>query len=320
MKLDTGQPPPPSSIPASPHKGCNSSTCCSPARLWRTLQNLIKQNDRKGLLAFFKDPRLEHIVRVALTSRVSNDGSLLPASQRHTLVRFASPQLATEALPLLGKRLTDLNALQLALLESSESTVMALLTQLKLHASTEEMKSFVQHVWGQGNTSLHLAVFLNRPRVVKALLDLGASVDCLNAKQKSVIDCCRDQSMLDILLPPQKKKVIQHELPNMEPIVVKDEPVVAKDEPMVEPMVVTEERVQNTISYNNNNNNNESAMLALEQYLLLLKHHVQQQQQFNTSTAAMHYSCAQTVISQFMKQSVYLSQEKKPPDILLVSA
>ncbi|CEG83190.1 hypothetical protein RMATCC62417_17155 [Rhizopus microsporus] len=192
MKLDTGQPPPPSSspIPASPHKGCNSSTCCSPARLWRTLQNLIKQNDRKELLAFFKDPRLEHIVRVALTSRVSNDGSFLPASQRHTLVRFANPQLAAEALPLLGKRLTDLNALQLALLESSESTVMALLTQLKLHASTEEMKSFVQHVWGQGNTSLHLAVFLNRPRVVKALLDLGASVDCLNAKQKSVIDCC----------------------------------------------------------------------------------------------------------------------------------
>jgi hypothetical protein len=150
-------------------------------------------------------------------------------------------------------------------------------------------------------------------------------VDCLNAKQKSVIDCCRDQSMLDILLPPQKKKVVQHKLPNMEPmavkdepVVVKDEPMVAKDEPMVEPMVVTEERVQNTISYNNNNN--ESAMLALDPYLLLLKHHVQQQQQFNTSTAAMHYSCAQTVISQFVKQSVYLSQEKKPPDILLVSA
>ncbi|KAI8641859.1 hypothetical protein BD408DRAFT_417520 [Parasitella parasitica] len=197
MTRDTGQPP-------ALHKGCNSSSCCSPAKLWRTLQSLVKGDNRKELIKFFKDERLEHIVRVALTSRITNDAALLPPSQQHKVIRLNT----RESMLYLGKSYTDLNLLQLALITSSESTVMALLAQLKIHASPVELKQFVNHVWGQKNTSLHLAVFLKRHLVVKALLDLGCESDGCNARNKKSIDCsCDDPAMLDVFLCHNNKNV-----------------------------------------------------------------------------------------------------------------
>jgi hypothetical protein len=196
MIRDTGQP--------VPHKGCNSSSCCSPAKLWRTLQTLIKNDSKMGLVQFFKDDRLEHIVRVALTSRITNDAALLPPSQKHKIIRLTS----RESFLYLGKSFTDLNLLQLALLCSSEGTVMALLNQLKVHASESDLKQFVNHVWGQGNTSLHLAMFLKRPLVIKALMDLGCVSGVLNARNKTAVDCCMgDQDILDIIVSRNVKKV-----------------------------------------------------------------------------------------------------------------
>ncbi|KAI9246591.1 hypothetical protein BY458DRAFT_446692 [Sporodiniella umbellata] len=195
MKVDTGQDP--------PHQGCKAGSCCSPAKLWRSLQTLIKANDRKGLIAFFKDPRQEHILRVALTHRVPNDPMLLPASHRHQLIRYAHPE---EAYPILGKSLTDLNSLQLALLTSSESMVMTLLGQLRLYCK-KELKASLSHVYGSGNTSLHLAVFLQRSRVVKALLELGASPLAVNQQALSVLDCCRHRPAMASFFSPPKESV-----------------------------------------------------------------------------------------------------------------
>ncbi|KAI8989251.1 hypothetical protein BDB01DRAFT_699933, partial [Pilobolus umbonatus] len=178
------------------HKGCNSATCCSPSRLWRTLRSLIQDNQVNGLLDFFKDPRLEHIMRVALSSRLSNDPSLYPPSHRHMIIRLPS-ETQKEGLQLLGRTLTDLNIIQYALLVSSESMVLSLLSQLKLHATEHELKQLVNHLSGQGNTSLHLAAFLNRSRVIKVLLDLGAK-DGLNMKLKMAKDCCRNDKTLQV--------------------------------------------------------------------------------------------------------------------------
>ncbi|KAI8054881.1 hypothetical protein BDF21DRAFT_311008, partial [Thamnidium elegans] len=188
-----------------PHKGCNSSSCCSPAKLWRTIQTLIKDNNRKGLVDFFKDSRIEHIVRVALTSRISNDSSMLPPSQRHKLVKM--PTNATDWSRYLGKSLSDLNSLQLALISSSEPMVLTLLAQLRQHATPLELKHFVNHVYGQGNSSLHLAVFLKRYQVVKVLLELGCKPDHVNARNKNALDCCYygDQDMMDLLSSHNKK-------------------------------------------------------------------------------------------------------------------
>ncbi|KAK4510287.1 epoxide hydrolase, soluble (sEH) [Mucor velutinosus] len=199
MTKDTGQ------QPSVLHKGCNSASCCSPAKLWRTLQSLVKGDDKKELIKFFKDDRLEHIVRVALTSRITNDAALYPPSQQHKVIRLTATR---ESMLCLGKSFTDLNLLQLALMTSSESTVMALLAQLKLHATPAQLKHFINHVWGQGNTSLHLAVFLKRHLVVKALLDLGCLSDVSNARNKRAVDCCfGDQAILDLLLCHNNKEV-----------------------------------------------------------------------------------------------------------------
>ncbi|KAG2215632.1 hypothetical protein INT46_006236 [Mucor plumbeus] len=196
MTRDTGQ-------PSVLHKGCNSSSCCSPAKLWRTLQSLVKSDDKRELIKFFKDERLEHIVRAALTSRIANDAALYPPSQQHKVIRLST----RESMLCLGKSFTDLNLLQLALMTSSESTVMTLLAQLKLHASPTELKHFVNHIWGQGNTSLHLAVFLKRNLVIKALLALGCSSNVRNIRNKQAVDCCYgDQAILDLFLCHNKKK------------------------------------------------------------------------------------------------------------------
>jgi hypothetical protein len=115
------------------------------------------------------------------------------------LVRLENNKL--EANRYLGKSFTDLNALQLALITSSESMVITLLNQLKMYATPQELKLFINHIWGQGNSSLHLAVFLKRHLVVKTLMDLGCQPDHLNARKKSATDCCYygDQRMIDLL-------------------------------------------------------------------------------------------------------------------------
>ncbi|CAO3624744.1 unnamed protein product [Mucor hiemalis] len=186
----------------APHKGCTSSSCCSPAKLWRSIQAFIKTNDEKGLIDFFKDSRQEHIVRVALTSRITNDAAMFPPSQKHKLIRIEDDR-KLEANKFLGKSFNDLNSLQLALITSSESTVLTLLAQLKLYATRQELKLYLSHKWGQGNTSLHLAVFLKRYAVVKTLIDLGCQPDQqhLNARKKTAVDCCYDgdQRMIHLL-------------------------------------------------------------------------------------------------------------------------
>ncbi|KAI7883826.1 uncharacterized protein EV154DRAFT_522526 [Mucor mucedo] len=185
---------------AVPHKGCNSSSCCSPAKLWRTMQTLIKENDKRGLIHFFKDARLEHIVRVALTSRITNDASMLPASQQHKIVKLSHPKSSLY----LGKSFSDLNSLQLALISAEEQTVLLFLSLLRSHATQDELKIFVNHIYGQGNTSLHLAVFLRRYAVVKVLIELGSKLHHSNARHKIPVDCCYDgdQQMIALLNPP----------------------------------------------------------------------------------------------------------------------
>ncbi|KAI8979800.1 hypothetical protein BDF20DRAFT_819952, partial [Mycotypha africana] len=176
------------------HKGCNSATCCSPAKIWRTLQTLIKEDDPGALIKHFEqadEQRLQHIVRVALTARLSNDASLYPPSQQHKLVRLTS----REAMLCFGKSFRDLNSLQLALLASSEATVLALFTQLKSYAESlgeaEKWSSFINHIWGQGNTTLHLAAHLQRREVIKQLLELECcKIHVRNARNRYPEDCC----------------------------------------------------------------------------------------------------------------------------------
>lgn len=291
------------STPPPPHKGCNSSSCCSPAKLWRTIQTLIKENDKRGLVAFFKeDPRREHIIRVALTSRISNDATMFPPSQQHKLVHIKDTD-RKKSLLYLGKSCTDLNSLQLALISSSESTVLCLLSLLKSsHATPQDLKVFVNHIYGQGNSSLHLAVFLKRYEVAKVLIELGCKIDHLNAKHKSALDCCyyaNDQMIALFAPPPPLPKQVQ------EPIVIAAVAAAIIPPPLpvtrVNPTPPAEMTMQQLIAIVMKHVNKVHFNLIIQQ----IREQQQQQQRYHQQQALFD---ASYVIS---------LQLKKPPDIPL---
>ncbi|KAI8877609.1 hypothetical protein K501DRAFT_288299 [Backusella circina FSU 941] len=188
---------------AREHKGCTSASCCSPARLWRTLQTIIKSDQKQDLISFFNDDlRREHIVRVALTSRLSNDASQLPPSHRHTVIRMKGDPF--------GRVMTDLNSLQLALITASEPLVLALLSQLKLHHESE-LGPFIHHLFGKrGHSSLELALFLKRTRVVKVLLGLGAKMENVTSSV-SHKKCWELKDETTIIIPNVKQLQLQQQ-------------------------------------------------------------------------------------------------------------
>jgi hypothetical protein len=53
---------------------------------------------------------------------------------------------------------------------------------------------FMSRVWGDGNTSLHLASFMGMDSLVKRLLELGAPPGKLNNKKYLAVDCAGDDN------------------------------------------------------------------------------------------------------------------------------
>ncbi|KAI7874686.1 hypothetical protein K492DRAFT_174272 [Lichtheimia hyalospora FSU 10163] len=194
---------------------CNSTSCNSPHRLWRTLQTIIQTDAKDEFLRLCKRTPTDIIVRVLLTSRIANDPALYSPSQKSRVVQFPR-QVRPEAVRKFGKSATDLNAVQLALIDVDKNNnnnnngqmAILILNFLREHATSMECHQFVNHIWGQGNTTLHLACFWNMSRLVRLLLDMdnnGASM--LNRKNARLItprDCCSSSSVLALLTPPKR--------------------------------------------------------------------------------------------------------------------
>ncbi|ORZ02588.1 ankyrin repeat-containing domain protein [Syncephalastrum racemosum] len=198
-------------LPDHPHhhqqhnakKKCSSVSCSSPLRVWRTVQTIISApSDAKAEFERLIQTTEAHIlVPVLLGSRASNDPCALPPSQKARVVQFPSI-VRQEAVRKFGKSATDLNALQLALIQGRKELACMILTYLNKQrdANASELRVFVNHVWGQRNTTLHLACFWNMPRLVRLLLDLGADPAIRNAKQLSPLDCCTNESLVTLLM------------------------------------------------------------------------------------------------------------------------
>ncbi|KAG0165879.1 hypothetical protein DFQ28_008177 [Apophysomyces sp. BC1034] len=177
-------------------KGCTSATCCSPSRLWRTIQTLISSDSKEEFQKLCQDSdRGPHVLRVLLTARIANDVSLYPASHKHRVIQH-DPSVRQQATLKFGKSVTDLNALQLALFCRREAMAIQLLTFLRRHAQPYELSLFVNHVWGNKNTSLHLACFLCMPRLVRLLLELGADPNVKNARNVMPANCCNKECLV----------------------------------------------------------------------------------------------------------------------------
>ncbi|KAI9267924.1 hypothetical protein BDA99DRAFT_504378 [Phascolomyces articulosus] len=179
-------------------KQCSSASCCSPLRLWRTLQTIIQKDAKEEFSRLSESTPQELFTRVLLTSRLANDPSLYSPSQKSRVIQFPL-QVRQEAVRKLGKPTTDLNALQLALVLKSTSVAFQILGYLKQHASKQQLDTFLGHVWGQRNTTLHLACFWNMSRLVRLLLDLGADTMTRNTRLVLPVDCCTNTDCLVLL-------------------------------------------------------------------------------------------------------------------------
>lgn len=202
-------------------KKCTSATCCSPSKIWKAIQTAIATDDKDGIVKLCQqDPdRTVQVKDVLLTSRLHNDASLYPPSHKHRVLQF-DKSIRREATTLFGKSVTDLNALQVALFQEKEDMGLQVLTFLRQHAAQpSEIQSFVNHVWGQRNTSLHLACYYGMPRLVRLLLELGADPNAVNERQIKPIDCSKDPecraaienamaaATVTVITPPQSPTV-----------------------------------------------------------------------------------------------------------------
>ncbi|ORX51617.1 hypothetical protein DM01DRAFT_1275517, partial [Hesseltinella vesiculosa] len=171
---------------------CTSATCCSPARLWRSIQTLIANKNKQDLMKLCQDgDKAGHVLRVVLSSRLSNDASRYPASHKHRVLQLPTTDNSpAQSAAKLGRSVSDLNALQLAMFHGQEAMAMYLVQWVHQQASAKETAQFLNHLWGHRNNSLHLACFLGMPRLAKLLLDLGVPVDAVNGKLKTPFDCC----------------------------------------------------------------------------------------------------------------------------------
>jgi hypothetical protein len=148
---------------------CTSATCCSPSRIWRSVQLLIGENNQQGLFDLCHDPvRGPHVLDVVVSSRLANNPALYLASNKHRVLR-----LDPDGVALFGKSATDLNALQMALFHRHEDVACTLLELVRDHAVARDRRLFVTHTWGKRNDSLALACYLGMAKVVKLLLEMG---------------------------------------------------------------------------------------------------------------------------------------------------
>ena len=98
--------------------------------------------------------------------------------------------------------LENLNALQIACLLGEEDIALDILEFVT--RITEEIQSkkilyeFMGRIWGDGNTTLHLASFMGMTDLVTQLLELGATKGKSNNRKYKPVDCTNDQQTREV--------------------------------------------------------------------------------------------------------------------------
>lgn len=174
-------------------KPCTSASCCSPSRLWRNIQLLINGDQREEFRKLIGDQsKLPHVVRVLLTSRLSNNPLVYSKPTTHIDRRLTDKFGRLSA--------TDLNALEIALLQKHDHIAYTIVLLLKRNATPAEVNQFLNHQWGKENlTALHLASFWGMSKLVRLMLDLGADPLTQNNRQLRPIDCTTNSDIISIL-------------------------------------------------------------------------------------------------------------------------
>ncbi|KAG0229077.1 hypothetical protein BGW42_001798 [Actinomortierella wolfii] len=162
--------------------------------LWKQILDAIEQEDRTELNRVLNNYDISVVLQTLLTWNYSNaDGQY-----------GHDPDVALDAKELLGPTVDHLNLIQIACFLFIEDLALDILNYVATASDTLESKKilyeFMGKLWGDGNTTLHLASFLGMADLTKRLLDLGANFNKMNDHKYKPVDCADENTTLSLFL------------------------------------------------------------------------------------------------------------------------
>ncbi|CAO3569972.1 unnamed protein product [Mortierella alpina] len=162
--------------------------------LWKQMLDAIEQEDRQELERILHAFDFAIVIQTLVTWNLPNtDGQY-----KH------DPDVMLDARELLGPSVDHLNLIQIACFLFNEDIALDLLNFVA--TASEELESkkilyeFMGKMWGDGNTTLHLASFLGMADLTKRLLDLGANVYKMNDRKYKPVDCADENTTMSLFL------------------------------------------------------------------------------------------------------------------------
>jgi len=164
----------------------------------------IEQEDRPELDRILHAFDFAIVIQTLVTWNLSNtDGRY-----RH------DPDILLDAKELLGPTVDHLNLIQIACFLFNEDLALDLLNFVVKASDELESKKilyeFMGKMWGDGNTTLHLASFLGMADLTKRLLDLGANVYKMNDRKYKPVDCADENTTRTLFLNLTEGEVLSN--------------------------------------------------------------------------------------------------------------
>ncbi|KAF9160003.1 hypothetical protein DFQ26_005975 [Actinomortierella ambigua] len=162
--------------------------------LWKQILNAIEQEDRQELDRVLNKYDISLVLQTLLTWNCSN----VDGQYGH------DPDVALDAKELLGPTVDHLNLIQIACFLFIEDLALDILNYVATASDTLESKKilyeFMGKLWGDGNTTLHVASFLGMADLTKRLLDLGANFNKMNDHKYKPVDCADENTTRSLFL------------------------------------------------------------------------------------------------------------------------
>lgn len=162
--------------------------------LWKQMLSAIEQEDRKELDRVLHAFDFAIVIQTLVTWNTPNTDN----QYKH------DPDVLLDAKELLGPKVDHLNLIQIACFLFNEEMALDMLNFVA--KASEELESkkilyeFMGKMWGDGNTTLHLASFLGMADLTKRLLDLGANVYKMNHRKYKPVDCADENTTMSLFL------------------------------------------------------------------------------------------------------------------------
>ncbi|KAF9363189.1 hypothetical protein BGX34_004693 [Mortierella sp. NVP85] len=162
--------------------------------LWKQMLDAIDQEDRQELDRILHAFDFAIVIQTLVTWNFSNTDN----KYRH------DPDVLLDAQELLGSTVDHINLIQIACFLFNEEMALDMLNFVAKASDELESKKilyeFMGKLWGDGNTTLHLASFLGMADLTKRLLDLGANVYKMNDRKYKPVDCADENTTRSLFL------------------------------------------------------------------------------------------------------------------------